>query len=189
MTAGEAVLWVPRVLLSPVYFATEWLVRRPLGAAVSAAERADLPNVFYSFFAFGPDHKAGIAPIAFVDFGFNPSVGVYGFWDDAFFRGDDLRAHASFWSDDWVGASFVQRIRFNRKDSVQLQVVGVTRPDHVFDGIGPTTLESARSRYGEEKIEGGVSFDFPRGAPASSTRGWGCGPCRFATAITEATTA
>ena len=160
-TPGEVALWVPRVLLFPLYLTTEWLIRRPLGAGISAAERADLPNTLYNFFAFGPDHKAGVAPIAFVDFGFNPSVGVYGFWDDALFNGDDLRVHASFWTDSWIGASLVQRIRFHGKDSVQLKLVGVRRPDHVFYGTGPNSLESAQSRYGEDKLDFGVLFDFP----------------------------
>jgi hypothetical protein len=51
-TAGEAALWVPRAVLSPVYFTTEWLIRRPLGATISAAERANLPNTLYNFFTF-----------------------------------------------------------------------------------------------------------------------------------------
>ncbi|MGA3121021.1 MAG: hypothetical protein ABSF69_09660 [Polyangiaceae bacterium] len=159
-TPGEVVLWIPRILLSPLYLTTEWVIRRPLGAAASAAERADLPTILYNFFAFGPDHKAGIVPIAFVDFGFNPSVGVYGFWDDAFFKGDDLRVHVSFWTDDWIGASLAQRIRFHKKDSVQLKLLGVRRPDHVFYGIGPSTLESAQSRYAEDKLDFGVLFNF-----------------------------
>jgi len=158
---GEVVLWVPRVILSPLYFTAEWLIRRPLGAAIAAAERADLPNVLYNFFAFGPDHKAGITPIAFVDFGFNPSVGLYGFWDDAFFKGDDLRIHLSFWSADWVGASLVQRVRLRNKDSVQLKLVAVRRPDHVFYGTGPGALQSAQSRYGQDKLDFGALFDFP----------------------------
>ena len=158
---GEVALWVPRVLLSPVYLVTEWLIRRPLGAAVSAAERADLPTALYNFFAFGPDHKAGVAPIAFVDFGFNPSVGVYGFWDDAFFKGDDLRVHASFWTHDWIGASLVQRIRYGGGDSVQLKIVGVHRPDYAFYGTGPMSPNAARSRYGEDRLDLGVSLDFP----------------------------
>jgi hypothetical protein len=160
-TPGEAALWVPRVLLSPVYFVTEWLVRRPLGAAVSAAERADLPDILYNFFAFGPEHKAGIAPIAFAEFGFNPSVGIYGFWDDALFKGNDLRVHASFWTDDWIAGSLVERIRFHKKDSVALRLVGVRRPDHAFYGTGPGALQSAQSRYGEDRLDAGVLFDFP----------------------------
>ena len=158
-TSLDVALWVPRVLLSPLYFTTEWLVRRPLGAAVSAAERADLPNILYNFFAFGPEHKAGIAPIAFFDFGFNPSVGAYGFWDDALFKGHDLRAHVSFWNEDWIAGSVVQRIHFHGKDSVQFEFVGVRRPDNVFYGTGPNALESAQSRYGQSKLDFAVSFD------------------------------
>ncbi len=169
-SAGETALWIPRVLLSPVYFTTEWLIRRPLGAAVAAAERADLPQALYDFFAFGPDHKAGILPIAFVDFGFNPSIGVYAFWDDAFFPGDDVRAHLSFWPENsgsggmqrfWIGGSVVQRVRFHGRDSVELKVLGVQRPDHVFYGIGPSTLQSAQSRYGQNKLDVSALFDFP----------------------------
>ncbi|HEY6462183.1 MAG TPA: hypothetical protein VIY73_18580, partial [Polyangiaceae bacterium] len=161
VTAGEAALWVPRVVLSPLYFTSEWLVRRPLGASITAAERANLPDVLYDFFAFGPDHKAGVVPIAFVDFGFNPSIGVYGFWDDALFKGDDLRVHVDFWPTDWVGGSVVQRVRFHGKDSVQLKFVGIKRPDHVFYGIGPGSLQSAQSRYGQDKLDLGVLADFP----------------------------
>jgi hypothetical protein len=160
-TAGEVALWVPRVLLAPLYLPTEYLIRRPLGAAISAAERADLPNALYDFFAFGPDHKAGIVPVAFLDFGVYPSVGLYAFWDDAFFKGDNLRLHASIWTSDWLAASLVQRIVFHGKDSVQLKLLGVRRPDHAFFGIGPTTLESAQSRYGEDKLDGEVLFDLP----------------------------
>jgi hypothetical protein len=160
-TAGDVAIWVPRVLLSPLYFVTEWLLRRPLGAALSAAERANLPNILYNFFAFGPDHKAGVAPIAFVDFGFNPSIGVYGFWDDAGFKGNDLRLHFDFWPNDWIGGSVVERVRFHKKDSIQLKFLGVRRPDHVFYGIGPGSLESSQSRYAQDKLDFSLSFDFP----------------------------
>jgi hypothetical protein len=127
---------------------------------MAAAERADLPEALYNIFAFGPDHKAGIVPIAFVDFGFNPSIGVYAFWDDAFFRGDDLRAHVSFWPDEWIGGSLVQRIRLADKNSVQIKLSGVRRPDQVYYGIGPSTLESAHSRYRIDRLDGGVLADF-----------------------------
>src|SRR5580704_8503419 len=76
-TAGDVALWVPRVIFYPVYLVSEYVIRRPLGAAETAAERANLPNKIYDFFTFGPDHKAGFLPIALVDFGFEPSVGVY----------------------------------------------------------------------------------------------------------------
>src|SRR5690242_2369082 len=38
-TAGEVALWLPRILLAPLYFTTEYLLRRPIGAAITAAEK------------------------------------------------------------------------------------------------------------------------------------------------------
>jgi hypothetical protein len=151
-TPGEAMLWIPRVVFSPVYFTTEYLIRRPLGAMLTAAERANLPSALYDFFAFGPEHKAGIAPIAFVDFGFNPSVGVYAFWDDALVRGNDLRLHFSAWNQDWMAGSFVQRTSFHDRDTLTVKVAAMRRPDQVFYGIGPTTLQSNQSRYAEDRF-------------------------------------
>jgi hypothetical protein len=59
-TPGEVLLWVPRVVFFPVYFTSEYLIRRPLGFLVTEAERANIPSVLYDFFAFGPEHKAGV---------------------------------------------------------------------------------------------------------------------------------
>jgi hypothetical protein len=36
-TPGQKALWVPRILLSPLYFVSEFVIRRPLGAAITAA--------------------------------------------------------------------------------------------------------------------------------------------------------
>lgn len=152
-TPGEVLLWVPRVILSPVYFVSEYLIRKPFGATITWAERSNIPRTLYDFFAFGPDHKSGIVPMAFIDFGFNPSVGLYGFWNDAGWKGHDLAVHGSFWTDDWLGGSFVDRFAFHKKDTVQLRLLGVRRPDHVFYGIGPTSLGSSQSRYGQERVD------------------------------------
>src|SRR5215510_5325989 len=62
-TTGDALLVIPRVILSPLYLVSEYVLRRPLGFLVSAAERANLPEVLYDFFLFGPNHSAGIVPI------------------------------------------------------------------------------------------------------------------------------
>jgi len=147
-TAGDVAIWVPRIVLSPLYFTSEFLIRRPLGALISGAERANLPTILYNFFTFGPDNKAGFAPIAFIDFGFNPSVGIYFFWDDAFFDGSD-----------WLAGLLTERIHFHKKDSLTLAVSAVRRPDHTFFGLGPRTLQSDISRYGEDRIEGSALLD------------------------------
>ncbi len=178
-TPGEVALWVPRVVFSPVYFTTEYLIRRPLGAMISAAERANLPETLYNFFAFGPEHKAGFAPIAFVDFGFNPSIGVYAFWDDAFFKGDDLRVHASAWPDEWLGGSVVQHIRFQPRGALTLRFAGVRRPDYAFFGIGPSTLQSGLSRYGQDRVEGTAMTEFDLWRASKVETGVGLRYARF----------
>jgi hypothetical protein len=159
-TPGDVALWVPRIVLSPLYFTTEYVIRRPLGAIIAGAERARVPTLLYDFFTFGPEHKAGFAPIAFVDLGFNPDVGLYLFWDDALFTGNDLRLHAAAWNSDWLAGSFTERIHFHRDDRFIFKFSAIRRPDYTFYGIGPSTLESNRSRYGKDLIDGGALVDF-----------------------------
>src|SRR5208337_4116649 len=74
---------------------------------------------------------------------------------------DDLRLHVSGWPDEWLGGSAVQRITFGRKDSLQLKVLGIRRPDQTFYGIGPRSLQSSQSRYGLDKVDGSATLDFP----------------------------
>jgi Omp85 superfamily domain len=160
-TFGDVAIWVPRILLSPVYLVTEYGIRWPLGHAIAAAERAHVPRILYDFFFFGPDHRAGFAPVGFVDFGFRPSVGLYAFWDDAFFQGNDLRFHGTTGGANWFAGVFTDRILFHEKDSLDLTLLGIERPDHAFFGIGPDTLQGNISRYGEDQLEASAAFEFP----------------------------
>ena len=70
------------MVLSPLYLVSEFVIRRPVGGLISFAERSQVPEALYNFFTFTPDHKVGIVPTFFVDFGFKPSAGLYFFWDD-----------------------------------------------------------------------------------------------------------
>ena len=160
-TFGDVAIWVPRIVLSPVYLVTEYGIRWPLGHLIAAAERANVPDLLYNFFFFGPDHKAGIAPVAFVDFGFRPSVGLYAFWDDAFARGNDLRFHGSTGGENWWAGVVTDRIRFHRADSLTFTFTGIERPDYAFFGVGPDALQSNISRYDESLLEASALFDFP----------------------------
>jgi hypothetical protein len=146
-------LWIPRLLLSPLYFVSEFVVRRPLGAAITAAEKAELPAALYDFFAFGPDHSAGIVPIAFIDFGFEPSVGLYAFWDDVGFKGHDLRLHGSTWGADWISGTATERFRFGEQLELTLTGTATRRPDYAFYGIGPDTRESDLVRYSSDSVD------------------------------------
>ncbi len=157
---GHPLLWIPRVLLSPVYFVSEYVVREPLAVAVPAAEHADVPREIYDFFTFGPKHEAGFLPVGFAEFNFNPSVGVYAFWNDAGFAGDDLHLHLEAWPADWVGGSLVERITFDPAHALQLRVSGSRRPDHVFYGLGPTSLQSSQSRFGQQGLDVGATYEW-----------------------------
>src|SRR5450432_332821 len=128
-TAGDAALWIPRALLLPPYIVSEYVIRRPLGALIAGAERAGVPQELYDLFTFGPDHKAGIVPVAFVEFGFRPSVGVYSFWDDAFVDGHDLRLTAATWGSDWLAFRALDRVHFSqdRYDVAVLEISGIRR--------------------------------------------------------------
>jgi hypothetical protein len=159
-TAGDVLLWVPRVILSPVYFVTEFVVRWPLSVAIPAAERIDLPRKIYDFFTFGPDHKAGVLPVGLVEFDFNPSVGVFAFWDDAFFAGHQLRLHAEAWPTDWYAASMTEGIQVDADRSVQFRVSELHRPDRVFYGVGPDALQSYQSRYTQQTFDAGGALQW-----------------------------
>ncbi len=158
-TAGDVALWVPRIVLAPVYLVSEFLLRRPLGALVMWAERSNLPKAVYDLFTFGPDHSAGFAPIGFLDFGFNPSVGAYIFWNDAFAKGNDIRLHATTWGADWLAGVVTDRVRLDDSKSVSFRFAGVKRPDFRFHGIGPDARSGDLSRYGQNLLDGRVSFD------------------------------
>jgi hypothetical protein len=159
-TLGDVLVWIPRVLLSPVYLVSEYVLRWPLSIAVPAAESADWPRKVYDFFTFGPEHKAGFTPIGLVEFNFNPSVGVYAFWDDAGFRGDDLRLHVEAWPDDWLYGSLVQRVLLKDQRTLELRASGLTRPDKVFYGLGPRSLQADQSRYAIQKVDAAAAYEW-----------------------------
>jgi hypothetical protein len=158
-TAGDVLLWFPRLLASPIYFTTEYVLRRPIGAFLTWAERARALQSFYDFFAFGPEHKAGFAPIAFLDFGFNPAFGVYLFWDDALTKGNDLSFHGTTWGSDWLAGVWTDRVHLDPHTTFTFNTAAVRRPDHVFFGVGPSSLYSNLGRYGESSVDVTGTFD------------------------------
>jgi hypothetical protein len=152
-TPGQKALWVPRILLSPLYFVSEFVIRRPLGAAITAAEKAELPTALYDFFAFGPDHKAGVVPIAFLEFGFKPSVGLYAFWDDAGFKGHQLRLRGSTWGASWLSGTATERFVFSERSDITLNATATRRPDYAFFGIGPDSHQNDMMRYRADWVD------------------------------------
>ena len=159
-TVGEVLLWVPRIILLPVYLVSEFLLRKPLGWVIAGAERAGVPAWLYDFFTFS-DHQAGIVPTFLIDINFYASVGFYGFWNNAFVKNHDLRLRGSFGGGEWLGASFSERYYFShdRADKVALNVRGERRPDFTYFGLGPDTRQSDLVRYGRDLREIQLELD------------------------------
>jgi hypothetical protein len=151
--APDPGLWVPRVLLSPLYFTSEYVLRRPLGAITIAAERGKVPERLYDFLAFGPDHKIGFAPVGLVEFGFNPSVGIWGFWDDALVKKNHVRLHVEVWPDDWYAETLTDRWELDSRNTLQLRGAAFKRPDQVFYGLGPESAQYHQSRFTEAELD------------------------------------
>jgi hypothetical protein len=152
-TPGEKALIVPRVLLFPAYVVSEYLVRRPLGAAITYVERAGWPSAIYDFLALGESRAAGVVPFALVDFGFQPSVGLYAYWDDVGIKGHQLRFRGSTWGPSWLSATATERYVHG---NLELALTGTAtrRPDYAFYGLGPDARESSKVRYAGDTVYG-----------------------------------
>jgi hypothetical protein len=158
---GQDLLWVPRVILFPPYLVSEYVIRRPLGALISTAERNNWRTTLYDIFTFGPDHKAGLLPTAFFDFGMRPSVGLYFFWDSAFFEPNDLRARVSYYGSDWLSLGLIDRVHLSKSTALAFDVDWLRRPDQVYAGEGPRTLKADQSRYLVDRFDAAALLDGP----------------------------
>ncbi len=159
-TVGDVLIWVPRVIVSPLYLVSEYVIRAPLGALTTAAEKGNWPAVLVSIFTFGEERKVGLFPTIYGEFGFEPSVGVYFFADDVGADGHDIRVHGGMWPDDWWSLSAKER--FSSDDETrQLALLGnvTQRPDFLFAGTGPESSADNESRYTATVLQGGVNFE------------------------------
>ena len=171
-TAGHVLLWIPRIVLSPLYVVSEFVLRRPLGFLISEAERAHVPQFLYDLFLFGPDHRAGLVPIAFIDFGFYPSVGLFFFWKD-FVPGQELRVRGATWGSAWLAGSVSDSIQLDSRTELSFAFRGVRRPDYQYFGIGSSTVESDVSRYGASRVEFGAQLEAKLGGLSKFAAGAG----------------
>jgi hypothetical protein len=146
-TPAQKALWVPRVLLFPAYLVSEYVVRRPLQAGITFAEKSGWPGAISDFLALNEIHPVGVVPFMLIDFGFEPSAGLYAYWDDAGFKGHSLRLRGSTWGPHWLSGTFKERFQFGDDFEIFLKGKLTKRPDFAFYGLGPDTDESALTRY------------------------------------------
>jgi hypothetical protein len=172
VTAGEAMLWVPRVAFFPLRIVSDYAVRRPLGAITVFVERENVIRELEDFFTFGPNGNIGIVPTAFVDFGFRPSVGVYMFWNELGHEDNDLRVSLSTGGAGWYRGVLADRIDLGGGHSLQLEVDALQRPDLLFWGIGPRTLDEAEGTYEVKTAGGGARLRLDLGRKGNFFESW-----------------
>lgn len=157
-TAGEALLWAPRIVFFPLYVVTEYVLRRPLGFLTVEAEQGKWAEVLKDVFTFGPHNNIGVVPTALLDFGFRPSVGVYAFYDDFLVKDNALGVHAAFGGTDWLRLTVADRIPAGKNAYLKIRGEAARKPDFVFYGIGPNSVRPNRSRYGADWLDGSATY-------------------------------
>jgi hypothetical protein len=156
--ADSWALWIPRIVLSPLYLTNEYVLRRPLGALVRKAERDRWADTFVHLFTFGEGGKNLLVPTALVDFGLLPSVGFYYQGDDFFAPSNVLRLHGATWGKRWINATVADRYALDTVQSVQARLEFKRSEDNLFVGIGPDVESSTKSRFGLERFDGTVRY-------------------------------
>lgn len=147
-TAGRRLLWIPRILLAPVWLVTEFILRRPLGFLVTNAEESQIPDKVVQFFTFGPSNNIALAPTFSFDFGFRPNAGVYFRWNDFISEGHRIRAGFNIGGARWLSGALAYR--YGPKSGAwefQIGTRAITRPDGLYFGLGSQASEDNRSRF------------------------------------------
>lgn len=174
--AVDVLLWVPRIVTGPLYLISEYLIRVPLGALITAIEQNDVVQVLLSFFTFGPERNVGVFVTAFYDFGFLPSVGLYAFWRDFLAEGNRISLHGATWGVDWLSLTIADRVDLSDETRLFVRGAYVRRPDYLtgtgvlfegdeVDGVG---------RYASESVVGELGYELhpdPRSIVAASAFG------------------
>lgn len=155
--AARAALWLPRVVLSPLYAVSEFVVRQPLGYVVTQAEEHGLPTLIVDALTFGPRRNAGIVPTALIDFGFRPSVGVLVFVNDAYVKHNDLRLRAAWGGADWRSFGFWDFFELTGDSAVGVRAGHTVRPDRIFNGLGPSAW-GGNARYSERRSDAALEY-------------------------------
>jgi len=153
-SAGEALIWVPRVLLYPVHLVLEYLIRWPIVQGVTAAEEHHLFTRVERFFTFS-DGDGGLFPTLFFDFGLSPSMGLYFFHDNILVPDHNLVVQVGYWPVDWLHVIVTDQFKVFRDSggTVTSRVEVVYRPDFQFHGLGPYSIQDDLREFRKQETE------------------------------------
>jgi hypothetical protein len=151
MSAGETALWIPRVLLAPVYAVTEYGIHLPVGAVATWMEKEKVFAKVTEALTFGESNQFFFVPILIVDTELRLTVG--GYFTVANFVGQDakLSVLGTYAGERGWELKVTERLPLGGPDSpwgdeLKIDLLHEQRPDHPFYGIGDDT-RSERVRY------------------------------------------
>jgi len=162
-TAGERLLWIPRILVFPAWLVTEFVLRRPLAALTRWVERRAGEGTSQKsplrFLVFD-DGRVQIIPTLLIDFGNQPSVGFYVRWNEAGHPNHHLRFHFAFWGPEWVKGRITTRWEPPDGDMrAELRLSAQRRADGRFAGLGSEARPDRSARYDWRELEARASFE------------------------------
>ena len=162
--AGPAFLWLPRVVLFPVWLVSEYVIRQPTGALVRTAEKNQWPDEVISFFTFGERGNVTLFPSVLFDFGLKPSVGFNLGWKYFLAEPNTLNVHFGTWGPDWIALKANDEYSLTSKQTIGLGGSFVRRRDLPFYGMGPRSPSEPRYRYQSmtSELALGYKYDFWR---------------------------
>ena len=160
-TVEEDLLWLPRIVLAPVYFVVEFVVRKPLSVIVPAVEASGSAGSPLDLFTFGPNNDLGITPKFYLETGFRPRVGLYFFYDNFIAPKNDLRATFTAGGENWFKASLLDRVPLAMRGEfvtteLEFRLAGILRPDLRFWGTGARSKAEDESDYELRSVGGTV---------------------------------
>jgi hypothetical protein len=158
VTAADVALFVPRLVLFPFRLVIDYGIRRPLGAAVRAAEHSKGLRRGIQYLFLGPKTRTPqFFPVALYDFGFAPSLGARMLWGDGYATpGSKLYLKLGIGGWHMWRADAGTRLMFGRT-ALTIDAGARERPDQVFNGLGPDTTDEAGARYRHTRTSGRVS--------------------------------
>lgn len=139
--------WIPRVVLAPLYFVTEYGIRWPLGTLVNHAERHAWPQKFLyyaSFGTFGTEHQILLLPAIDFEWGVRANGGLALSMKNVFTHGNDVYARATAGGPDWLRGSVSDRLALSERSAFTLSGEAGRRADLRFHGLGPSSPEEGR---------------------------------------------
>ena len=172
-TVGQALLWVPRVILFPLFVVSEYVIRKPIGAAVTGIEKNLILEKFRHYTTIGERDGegvyAGVNPIARFDSGFRIAVGLL-FWAERVGTKD---------SETWIGVDtdFVRNATVDVGWKIASDRLSITprflleqRDDFRFYGVGLDAPEEQHSRFFRRKLMGELTAELEAPSPGFGAR-------------------